>query len=321
MTSSSSNHRAAGVLVRLLGVVLAAAALSLAPSPVAAQGRCSCNRGCHQYPGQCVQPGSSGCEAGFAPFCGTRADSCPNVGWVSCGGDCTCVRIVPADAGVPDGGTPRLDVLVSLDAPAPVDGSASSDALVSLDAPASPDAATPADAATPGADAPALDAGCACEGGACIAGVCYRERCVFNAELGFICTTPGTSCRLLDADPLCVPFCAGVLCRAGEFCDERAAGRCTLDRCASIECPVGTVCRQNQCGRLGGPDGGVFIAKTDAGAGGVDGSTGAPGTAMDDGCGCRVGGGRGRPPNAALLAAALAGWVARRRGARAVARR
>jgi MYXO-CTERM domain-containing protein len=360
-------------------IALALASFSLLPSVAGAQGRCSCNRGCHQYPGQCVQPGSSGCEAGFAPFCGTRADSCPNAGWVSCGGDCTCVRVSPLDAGVadagasdsavsdggtagsdrPDGGA-SLDVVAPPDAPtaldvsSPMDTPATADAVsradtvattddrVAMDSPPGADVATMLDA--PGRDAPTSDAsaldgsrpasdvsssspetsvpadapigldamtsvdgpatmdgpgpvadapstadgGCVCPGGACVGGVCYRDRCTYLPELGFICTLPGTTCRLIGKEPLCIPVCAGVTCSVGEFCDDRSEGRCVVDRCASIQCAAGTVCRHNQCGRWNGVDGGTFDFK-DAAVESDAGAT-APVTATDTGCGCRAGG-------------------------------
>ncbi len=378
---------------------LLALAFATLPATASAQGRCSCNSGCHMFPGQCVLPGSSGCESGFAPFCATRAASCPRTGWVTCSGDCTCVRITPADAGFADAGatdasspgdvpdamdvnasdapvsadvsmsvdittardvaTPTdspsssdarsvSDVFTPADAATPSDGSAVLDGGVSADAASSADVpgrdstvidvtppgsdvalgdastrdasvtpddrpANPSDRAIPHSDVgtPTADGGCECVGGACVAGICYRERCVYNAELGFICTTRGTTCRLFGSDPICVPLCAGVTCGAGEFCDERSNGACVADRCASITCPIGTTCVHNQCGRWTGPDGGVFVAKDlDAGPGGVSGLT-----VTDVGCGCRVGDrtsrGRGWGFSAALLA--LFGLSGRRR--------
>ncbi len=330
MTSSprTSPHRP-NVFLFLFVVALSA----VFPSVAGAQGRCSCNNGCHAYPGQCVQRGSSGCDPGFAPFCGTRATSCPNAGWVSCAGDCTCVRVGPSDGGTAsDGGingdastptdasplidrpaasdaTPASDATATtdarspMDAPSPADAPASasdataaasdsptgSDALVSL-----PDqVAVPSDSATPDRDANTTDpdGGCICAGGACVGGSCYRERCTFHPELGFTCATPGKTCRLIGADPICVPVCAGVTCAAGEFCDERSNGACVVDRCASLACPAGTTCVRNQCGRWGGPDGGVFIA--DEGDASADGGAAPPPT-TNEGCGCRVGTPAGR---------------------------
>nr|MBP6834577.1 hypothetical protein [Deltaproteobacteria bacterium] len=74
---NTSIHRSRSRLGWLSGLaaLFAFAMVASLPSVASAQGRCSCNAGCHQYPGQCVQPGSSGCEAGYAPFCGTRAES------------------------------------------------------------------------------------------------------------------------------------------------------------------------------------------------------------------------------------------------------
>jgi MYXO-CTERM domain-containing protein len=416
MTSSTSRSRPKPLWAHLLWALLAMASVSLRPTAAASQGRCSCNRGCHQFPGQCVQSGSSGCEAGFAPFCGTRANSCPNAGWVTCSGECTCVRITPLDAGVVDSGigdVPRPDVPMSVDVPmfvdvpmsvdrpmpvdrpmsvdvpmsvdrplpldaigpmdapaaadvstprdvgAPTDAPVGADVAAALDAPRTdaasadvpardvgpsptdapvslpdaidpmdvaqlpdgalvPDAGSPLDAATP--DAPAADdAGCVCAGGACVGGICYRDRCTYNPELGFTCAIPGTTCRLIGEEPLCIPVCAGVTCADGEFCDEREDGRCVVDRCASIQCPAGTVCRRNQCGRWGGADGGIFEAE-DAVVVDSDASTSGPPTAMDDGCGCRAGGASGRPPAGAMLAL-MAGWVVVRRRYRASARK
>jgi MYXO-CTERM domain-containing protein len=64
-----------------------------------AQGVCKCNNGCHAYPGQCTH--SNDCDPGYAPTCDTRPDGgCPQVGWVSCSGGCTCTPIPGWDAGV-----------------------------------------------------------------------------------------------------------------------------------------------------------------------------------------------------------------------------
>lgn len=382
MTLSTPRARALPAPGPLLVALLAFALAGVSPSTAGAQGRCSCNSGCHMFPGQCVQPGSAGCESGFAPFCATRATSCPNLGWVSCGGECTCVRVAPLDAGTPDAGA--ADVAMSIDLPVPADRSTPADAPVATDvrpttdAPAamdaptasdssapsdlpnrdavaaeggsprpdagsmavdtpgaptdqaasapdlgnatfdgggsSPDVASASDATESGPDAStASDGGCACAGGGCAAGVCYRDRCTFNAELGFVCTTPGTACRLFGADPICVPVCAGVTCAGGQFCDERSNGACVVDRCAAIACPSGTTCLHNQCGRWSGADGGVFVPK-DADVGGDGGASVLP-TATETGCGCRVGdrsaGGRGGALGAVLVA--LVGWARARR--------
>ena len=373
MTTSIDRSRPRLGLHHGLAALFAFAMTAALPSAASAQGRCSCNNGCHQYPGQCVQPGSSACEAGFAPFCETRATSCPNMGWVSCGGACTCVRITPLDAGTPtdvpasmDTGTPTdasppRDVPASMDTGFPVDAPMSMDVRPPADVPASMDAPAGSDAlvstdvrpsgdAPPGADAPLADRpvsspdstavdldggspsdapsaleggatasdavasadGCVCEGGICVAGVCYRERCTYHPELGFICAGAGTSCRLTNGTPICVPICAGVSCAAGEFCDERSNGACVADRCASIQCPIGTTCVHNQCGRWSGGDGGTFIPE-DGGVFAEDGGTGAPPTATDEGCGCRAGqvGAPGGAWGALLLG--LIGLGARRR--------
>lgn len=385
--------RCCRVLVILLTVVLAA----FLPARAEAQGRCSCNNGCHTYPGQCVQPASSGCDPGFAPFCSTRAESCPRAGWVSCSGECTCVRITPTDAGVPPMDVPSpptdvaspsdrvapgdlsmtTDVPMSMDAPPGGDGSATVDARSPTDAGASttdgspsPDAPSPADgaprtdvhapddrslpssdaslvdvralpssdamsvdgggepvsdaspandralppadtAAVDGGRVPTTDGGCDCDGGLCAGGVCYREPCIYHPELGFICTTPGTACRLVGGETYCVPICAGVTCAAGQFCDERSNGACVVDRCASLTCPIGTTCFRNRCGRWGGPDGGIFLPDDlDASLG--DGGMAAA-TATDAGCGCRVGSNVSSPRGGLLSAALVAWWMGRQR--------
>ncbi len=301
--------------VHAFTLFVALALTALLPSTADAQGRCSCNNGCHAYPGQCVQRGSSACEAGFAPFCATRASTCPNTGWVSCGGECTCVRVGPVDGGTLSDAGSTPDASTSTDATAPMDRPVASDVVATSDAQTSRDAtssigdatmsagdatATTSDASAgsdvissaDGAPAPNdasaadSDGGCVCAGGVCVGGRCYRDRCTYHPELGFICTTPGQTCRLFGGDPICLPVCVGVTCATGEFCDERSNGACVADRCASITCPSGTTCVRNQCGRWGGPDGGVFIA--DQGDAGLDGGV-APTLTADEGCGCRAG--------------------------------
>lgn len=313
----SLSHRSALVRPFLLAASLLLSLLAL-PSASAAQGRCACNSGCHQYPGQCVQRSATGCDPGFAPFCGTRAATCPNSAWVSCSGECTCVRVPGGgDGGVLDASTTDLggadvsappmdarpaDVSIGLDRPASPDADPRVDApLMSLDAPTSdappadvvspdrpgvPDAGVRPDGASvdrPAAtDAPpaGADAGCECPGGVCIAGVCVTERCTYHPELGFICSTEGTSCQLIDSEPFCVPLCLGQRCAEGEFCDESSAGRCVRDECATRTCPAGTTCYRNQCGAY---DGGVTGSADVAAPGGGM-------TAEESGCGCRAGG-------------------------------
>lgn len=293
-------------LARSLLVAAAVVVASLAhPAPAQAQGRCACNRGCHQYPGQCVQPnGGGGCDPGFAPFCGTRATSCPNMGWVSCDGACTCVRVYGSDAGAPDAtpGTPDA-------APADLGGADAPAALV--DAPAR-DVAPSADGSARVDSGPVVtgDAGCVCPAGACIDGACVTERCRYFPELGFKCAAPRTTCRLIDGEAYCVPLCAAVSCAAGEFCDESSSGLCVRDECATMTCPTGTSCRRNQCGN---DDGGVARdAAGPADTGGAD-ASGAGMTAGGDGCGCRAAG----PTRAAAAAwwgvAALMMVIRRRR--------
>ncbi|MFO0629246.1 MAG: hypothetical protein U0325_26965 [Polyangiales bacterium] len=130
----------------------------LAPTEAAAQGRCRCNMGCHQYPGQCVSNGSNGCDPGYAPFCGTRAATCPSTGWVTCNGECTCTRIGPSDAGV----TP-VDASMPADVPGPLDAGPRMDVpatdrpagedVVGADRPRT-DSTTPTDTPSIGLDTP-----------------------------------------------------------------------------------------------------------------------------------------------------------------------
>jgi hypothetical protein len=141
-------------LLSALALLLAFAA----PTPAVAQGRCRCNMGCHQYPGQCVSNGGAGCDPGYAPFCGTRAGTCPRTGWVTCNGECTCTRIGPGDAGVAplDASTPAdvsatIDVGPRMDAPAS-DRPVSEDVVV-IDRPRT-DSASATDTPAPGLDTP-----------------------------------------------------------------------------------------------------------------------------------------------------------------------
>jgi MYXO-CTERM domain-containing protein len=316
-------------IVRPLLIVAAVLASLLAhPADASAQGRCSCNSGCHQYPGQCVQRSATGCDPGFAPFCGTRSATCPNTGWVSCDGECTCVRVPGGDAGVSDASVPpmdapRSDASVVVDRPVAADAEPRVDVpLMSVDAPGSDvvasdqplasDVSTPADrpAATdrPAASSDALvatDGGCVCPGGICLGGVCVTERCTYYPELGFLCAAAGTTCRLIEGEAYCVPVCVGVSCGAGEFCDESSNGQCVRDDCASRTCPAGTSCFHNQCGNY---DGGV---RGDAAT--ADGSaTGAGMTADESGCGCRASG-PGRASSAAWWGVAALLFTIRRR--------
>lgn len=317
------------ILRPLLIAAAVLASLLSHPADASAQGRCSCNSGCHQYPGQCVQRSATGCDPGYAPFCGTRASTCPNTGWVSCNGECTCVRVPGggdggvADASVPPMDVPRTDASVAVDRPAVADAEPRVDGpLMSVDAPgsdvvASSDVAPPGDAAP--ADRPAVsdrppasgdalastDAGCLCPGGLCVGGVCVTERCSYYPELGFLCTAAGTTCRLIEGEAYCVPVCVGVSCADGEFCDESSGGQCVRDDCASRTCPAGTSCFHNQCGNY---DGGV---RGDAAT--ADGSAAGAGmTAEESGCGCRASG-PGRASSAAWWGVAALLFTIRRR--------
>jgi hypothetical protein len=370
---SNFTLRSAHALLRVILAFSLAAAVTSVGADVSAQGRCNCNNGCHAYPGQCVLRGGAGCETGYAPFCGTRATSCPqNSSWVSCNGECQCVRIPGFDAGVPDGGsppptdssiTPPRDVTtvadigvpprdvtvidappVTTDVPAdrstpppvdapgvdrpttpadvstpPVDAPGPRDVPVSpVDAPVAPtDApAAPADASVPGdqPETPEEDAGpCECPSGVCVAGRCITDRCQYSPELGFVCNVAGTACRLIGGEPYCVPFCLGVRCEAGQFCDRSSGGACVTDNCAMIQCPAGLTCYRNQCGRTN--DGG-FVAEGDGGL--LDASAPADGALTpplidDGGCGCRAGSPGGHSTSGALLLVAGVCVIARRR--------
>ena len=278
----------------LLFTAAVLASLLAHPTDAAAQGRCSCNSGCHQYPGQCVQRSATGCDPGFAPFCGTRSSTCPNTGWVSCDGDCTCVRVPGDDAGVADASAPAQDAAAILDRPVAADADPRVDApLMSLDAPASDVVASDRAIASDVSDRPpgsgdalvATDAGCVCPGGLCLGGACITERCRYFPELGFLCTGAGTTCRLIDGEAYCVPVCVGVSCAGGEFCDASSAGQCVRDDCATRTCPAGTTCHHNQCGNY------ESEVRGDAATTSADASSpGGAITADESGCGCRASG-------------------------------
>lgn len=220
--------RVDAMLRTLFWMALVVAAV-VAPSSAMAQGRCRCNSGCHQYPGQCVQSGSSGCESGYAPFCGTRAGDCPRVGFVSCNGECTCVRIGPTDAGAVD--VPAsFDVPGAPDAPMSVDRPATADIPMSVDRPAS-DVPASFDATVPPVDAPVTTAD---------APVTPADR-----PAGSDAVTPTSDVPTVSVDapvvladgavvqpdaPPCV--CPGGVC---------IAGRCVTERCV-FQMELGFVC-------------------------------------------------------------------------------
>lgn len=311
-------------------LLLATLTLLLAAGDASAQGRCRCNNGCHNYPGQCVS-GSGSCDEGYAPFCDTRPTTDCRTGWVSCSGACTCIRVSAPDGGVapdapvaadvpPGVDAPRADAPPATDAPpgvdvpradAPpgVDAPPGADVPPRMDAPPGVDAPPGMDAGPfptdlpPGVDAPAASDGpCECDGGICYFGVCVRDRCEYQRELGFVCALEGRRCVLQEGEAWCVPGCLGVTCEGGNFC-EPETGNCVRDECATIRCPLGSVCAMNRC-----------VAASDGGAAG-DG--GRPPTGVDDGgCGCRA-----RPPGDGRLAAlaALALLCASRRRRRVAA--
>jgi MYXO-CTERM domain-containing protein len=168
-----STPRAFRLLLPLLLGLVGAFTVVAAPREAAAQGTCRCNRGCHNFPGQCVQSGT-GCAAGYAPFCGTRPDAC-QAGWVSCSGTCTCVRIPGYDAGVPPTDVPGVDVpgvdVPGTDVPTPTDtgtpvdtgfpqdASVPTDLGTPVDVGPRPDTGTPVDAGTPMDVGPRPDTG------------------------------------------------------------------------------------------------------------------------------------------------------------------
>lgn len=316
---------------KLLLPALFAATLALSqlfalatPSQALAQGTCSCNNGCHARPGQCVMNGGNGCAAGYAPFCETRATSCPTMGWVSCSGSCACVPIPGYDAGTPPDASMPPDAPVS-ESSVPPDGPVSdvarvdapvSESSVPPDAPASdapatpdvsvlPDGAVLLDAATP--DAPA------CPDGVLLEGVCYREHCMWQGpELGWACLDPASTCRLLSGVPWCIPVCVGTTCGAGEVCDP--LNGCVTNRCSTVSCEAGLSCFANRCvgPEAGAPgdasasgDGGVL---GDGASGSLDGSRsmdGGSGSPRPNACGCHTPGSSRAGGHGAALAGLL----------------
>jgi len=80
-------------------LVAATIAFSVTMIPRAASaspGTCTCNSGCHESPGMCIQ--KVFCSVGYLPSCGYRggdggAPECPKIGYLSCDGTCTCVPV------------------------------------------------------------------------------------------------------------------------------------------------------------------------------------------------------------------------------------
>lgn len=278
-------------------VAMMATGIILIPVHARAQtGTCECNMGCHARPGQCVI--RNNCLTGYAPFCGVRAESCPQMGWVSCNGMCYCVAIPGFDAGVRDAaGTDATSTDVA--GPDVPGTDATGTDATRMDATPPPDARSDvASIDAPGMDAPAADAPRmdapaeetadtpmppACPDGVVVEGVCYTERCEYQMEIGWVCRTRGTECRLIDGNPWCIPMCVARTCAVGEYCDPTMG--CVTDRCPMIRCPSGYVCANNQCvatdagivdgGRLG--DGSMDASTLDGGMRGREG-----------GCGCRA---------------------------------
>jgi MYXO-CTERM domain-containing protein len=245
-----------------------------------AQGTCRCNNGCHAIPSQCVQ--GSGCEPGYAPFCGNRASTCPHMGWVSCSGDCTCVPIPGYDAGMtpvdsgPGGGDASFtDARTGEDAPSATDAFSSADGPAgATDGAQAPDAPGPdstpgtdgssagSDGSTPGTDSssagsdgstPAMDGSSGtppggtvpCPDGVVVDGVCYNQHCVYEYELNWQCVDPGQRCRLFQGVPFCVPVCADATCGEGEYCDPNngcTKGQPACDQADAARCPAGEYC-------------------------------------------------------------------------------
>ena len=272
---------------------------------------------------------SGNCNPGFAPFCGTRSASCPQMGWVSCNGDCSCVAIPGYDGGVSDASVgpdaSGADV-VAADAPG-------ADAQ-SMDVQSSPmDVQSSPMDAQPGTyvqvfDTPApRDVTVSCPTGVVVDGVCYTEHCQYDMEIGFYCGN-GLRCLTQTSMGFCVPVCAGVTCTNGEHCDPTfgcttgtancgttmcpagqfcdTARGCTTDLCSAIDCPAGSTCQHNLC-----------VAPRAADGGTLDGAPGDGGTTpQTGGCGCRTAGdtsSRGAP---ALALAGLGLAALARRGRR-----
>jgi MYXO-CTERM domain-containing protein len=272
--------------------LLSALALLLtfaAPTPAVAQGRCRCNMGCHQYPGQCVSNGGGGCEPGYAPFCGTRAATCPNTGWVTCNGECTCTRVGPGDAGV----TP-LDASTAADVPAPLDVGPRMDApasdrpvredVVVVDRPRT-DSASATDTPTagldtpPGRDAPAMlsDAPAVLSDAPAVlsdapagsdAGTPPQDTPVTQADAPLVSLPDGAppgdaAVCACDGGPCYLGTCPTTRCRfetelgficplSGHTCRVIADEAWCVPACLDVQCPAGATCdpRTGTCGAL-----------------------------------------------------------------------
>jgi MYXO-CTERM domain-containing protein len=303
-------HRAVVTAVSLLGIMLAAATAH-------AQGYCACNNGCHSYPGQCTH--ENGCDPGYAPTCDTRPDGgCPQVGWVSCSGTCTCTPIPGWDAGVtppPEAGPP--------DSGAPETGTEEAgppDAALDVvdDVAEEPPAVTPP---------PVVDAGCDCPIGTLCVGpdnFC-AEPC---GPLEFPCPL-GYSCN----QGFCIPDCILMSCALPSQCDY-GSGQCIggpagPDAGLDAGTPGSVGGNLEEAGSGASDSGGSAHPGAGAGAG-ADADTAASetygplSTRPAGGCACSAASSDADPPALAgamaLVAAGLAARLRRKRSTRAASR-
>ncbi len=335
--------------LRLLSALALLLALA-APTTAVAQGRCRCNMGCHQYPGQCVSNGNAGCDPGYAPFCGTRAATCPSTGWVTCNGECTCTRVGPGDAGVAplDASTPAdvpapLDVGPRMDVPAsdrPVSGDVvvvdrpRADSASAADTPASgldapmvlsdapavlSDAPAGSDAASPPQDAPVTQADAPLVSLPDSATTGDAAVCACDGGPCYLGTCPTTRCRF--------EMELGFICPLpGHTCRVLADEAWCVPACLDVQCPAGATCdpRTGTCGALDCdaqrtcPAGARCVMNRCAPVGTGDGGLGDGGAVPDTangGCGCRAAH-RGDTPRGALALLAICALAGRRRASR-----
>ena len=240
-------------------------------------GTCMCNDGCHAFPGQCTH--SNGCSPGYAPQCGERSTTCPEVGWISCDGTCTCVAIPGWDAGASgDGGSSSSDA-----GSGSKDGGSSggSDGGVS---PPPDGGGTYTDAGLP---PPGNDAGCNCPTGTKCVGP--DDFCASPCGHGEFPCPPSEVCT----QGYCVPVCEIFTCKAPLLCDL-STGNCSSDPNAGAD-----------GGSISALDGGDFA---DGGEGGL----GAQDAGDTSGCGCRSVGSRTTGAASALAMLGLVALAARR---------
>ena len=234
---------------RMIGLAIIVVSLALTRLATA-QGVCQCNIGCYASPGACVLD-ATGCDPGYAALCATHpTGGCAHTGEVSCAGSCTCMRMLPVDAGSFDATVPVIDA--SIDASI-VDATTVDVAIgtAPID-PRSQTLQTPTgydvrrQISSIWGDARTEDVFCAT--GLLVGGVCYAERCQSDVEAGFSCAMSGYSCRPVRGVPLCIPVCASRVCALDTYCDPRAGCLPFPDgglRCADLQCPPGEICDPN----------------------------------------------------------------------------